>query len=324
MKKFKVVLLTAAILLVAGAVYAQDYPTRPIRMIIPFGPGGASDFVGRILQPKLHEALGQPVLADNRPGADGEIGLEVVAGSAPDGYTLLLANVQIIAINPNLNSKSKINPLQDLIGITEVVDVPGALAIHSSIPATTVADFIAYTKTRPGQLNYGSAGVSSPSTLAFEFLKTKAGINIKPIHYKGGAGAATIALLSREVTVALGTVASFVPHLKSGKLKVIGIMAKNRIASLPDTPTLAESGFPELTTGSWQGVYVPAGTPKPIVAKLYSALRKVMNDPWVIERLATAGAEAITSKSPEDFTVFMKSQNEFWAQIIKQLDIVKN
>ena len=324
MKKCKVILLAAAILLVAGAVYAQDYPTRPIRMIIPFAPGGASDFVGRILQPKLSEVLGQPVVADNRAGADGEIGLEIVARSAPDGYTILLANVQIITINPNINSKSQINPLRDLIGITEVVDVPGGLAIHPSIPATTVADFIAYAKTRPGQLNYGSAGLTSPSTLAFEYLMTKAGIKIMPIHYKGGAGAATIALLSSEVTVALGTVASFLPHLKSGKLKLIGVMAKKRLASLPDTPTLAESGFPELTTGSWQGVYVPVGTPRPIVDKLYSAFSKVMNDPWVIERLATSGAESITSKSPEDFAVFMKSQNVFWAQIIKQLGVVRN
>ena len=321
------VMLVISALLTAVNAPAQspaNYPARSIRMIVPFAPGGASDFVARVIQPKLSEVLGKQVVIDNRAGAAGNVGVEVVAHAIPDGYTILNGNVGTMAINPSVFPAFEIKPLRDLIGITAVTDVPGGLAIHPSIPATTIKDFIAYAKTRPGKLNYGSAGASSSTRLAFEFLMAKSGINLVHVPYKGGAGAATIGLISGEVQASFASVASFIPHLKTGKLKLIGVMFDKRLPSLPDTPTLAESGFPELITGSWQGIYVPVGTPRPIVDKLYSAFNKVMQDPWVIDRLGTGGAEPFTSKSPEDFTIFLKSQNEFWEKLVKQLGITEN
>jgi tripartite-type tricarboxylate transporter receptor subunit TctC len=285
------VILVISLFLVAGDTSAQSsisYPTRPIRMIVPFAPGGASDFVARIIQPKLSEVLGTQIVIDNRSGAAGNIGVEVAARAIPDGYTILNGNVGTMAINPSVFPNYEIKPMRDLIGITALTDVPGGLAIHPSIPAKTIKDFIAYAKTCPGKLNYGSAGASSSSRLAFEFFMAKAGINLMHVPYKGGAGAATIALISGEVQASLANVASFIPHLKTGKLKLIGVMFDKRLPSLPDIPTLAESGFPEMTAGSWQGIYVPVGTPRPIVNKLHSALSKVMQDPWVIDRLDKA------------------------------------
>lgn len=307
--------------LLAAAAHAQDttYPSRPVRMIVPFGPGGASDFVARIIAPKLSESLGQQIVIDNRSGAAGNIGVEVAVRGSPDGYTVLLGNVGAMAINPSVFPKFPIRPLRDFIGISMVSDVPGALAIHPSVPAATIKEFIAYAKTRPGQMNYGSTGPSSAQRLAFEFFMSKAGINLVHIPYKAGAGASTIALLGGEVSATMLTVASFIPHLKGGRLKVIGVVSPKRVPQLPDVPTMIESGFPELTLGSWQGVYVPTGTPRPVVSKLYATVIKVMADPEVIERYGFGGALVMTSRSPEDFAVFMKTQTEFWSVLVKQL-----
>jgi tripartite-type tricarboxylate transporter receptor subunit TctC len=316
----RTLLLTLGVLAAAatGALAADGYPARPVRMIVPFAPGGASDFVARIIQPKFGEMLGQQIVTDNRTGASGNIGVELAAQAPPDGYTLLLGNVGTMAINPGIFPKFHVKPLRDFTGISLVVDVPGAFAVHPSVPANTVREFIDYAKARPGQLNYGSSGAGSAQRLAFEFFMHKAGINVVHIPYKGGAGAATTAVLAGEVATTMVTVASFIPHLKSGRAKVLAVMAPHRIAALPDTPTMAEAGFPELTLGSWQGLYVPAGTPRPVVNALYAALMKTLKDPVVVNRLGIGGADIVTSKSPEEFAAFMKSQTAFWAGLIKQ------
>ncbi len=319
MKRYAVTMLLALAGVSAQCVLAQDYPTRPIRMIVPFGPGGASDFVARIIAPKLGHELGQQIVIDNRAGAAGNIGVELAARASPDGYTILVGNVGTMAINPNVFPKFPVRPVRDFIGVSIVSDIPGALAIHPSVPANTVKEFIDYAKGRPGQLNYSSTGAGSAQRLAFEFLMNKAGIRLAHIPYKGGAGAATIALLGGEVAATMLTVASFIPHLKTGRLKVIGVVSPKRILQLPDTPTLVESGFPELTLGSWQGVQVPKGTPRPIVNRLHSAIIKVMGDPEVIKYYGAGGALVVTSKSPEEFTAFIKEQNEFWAKIVKDV-----
>lgn len=318
-------LLAIACLAAAAGAYAQsaeNYPSRPVRMIIPFAPGGASDFVGRILQVKLSEELGQQVVADNRTGASGNVGVEIAARANPDGYTLFLGNVGTMAVNPSIFPKFPVRPVSDFIGITLVVDVPGALAVHASVPAATVKEFIEYAKARPGKLNYGSSGAGSAQRLAFEFFMNKAGISLVHIPYKGGAGPATLAVLGGEVAATMLTVASFIPHVKGGKAKVLAVIAPKRVAQLPDTPTMAESGFPELMLGSWQGVSVPAGTSRAIVNRLYSALIKTMNDPETVKRLATGGAVVVTSKSPAEFTAFLRTQNEFWAKLVKQTGAV--
>jgi tripartite-type tricarboxylate transporter receptor subunit TctC len=318
------VMLALSVFLSTDGAFAQpatDYPTKPIRMIVPFAPGGASDFVARIIQPKMMELLSQQIVIENRAGAGGNIAVELVARAAPDGYTILLGNVGTMAINPHLYKNLKVQPMRDLIGITAIADLPGGVAVHPSVPVNTIQELVAYAKANPGALNYGSAGVSSAQSLSFEFLIDKAGLNIQHIPYKGGAGAATIGALSGEVKIVVGTMASFAPHIPTGKLKVIGVLAQKRLASHPNIATLAESGFPELTTASWQGIQVPAGTPRPIVDKLFTVMTKVVEDKGVDARFDQVSAVVIVNKSPEDHAVFWKAQSEFWGKLIKRLNI---
>jgi tripartite-type tricarboxylate transporter receptor subunit TctC len=319
------VLLAALACFVAQAAHPEPapvYPVRPIRMIVPFAPGGASDFTARILQPKMGELLGQPVVIDNRAGASGNIGVEIAARAAPDGYTCLLGNIGTMAINPSVFPKFAVRPLRDFIPVTMVVEVPGALAVHASIPARTLKEFIEYAKARPGELHYGSSGAGAAQRLAYEIFMNRAGIRLVHVPYKGGAGAATAAVLAGEVSSTMVTVASFIPHLKSGKLRVLAVVAPARVPQLPEVPTFAESGFPELTVGSWQGLYLPAGTPRPIVNALFGAMRKVLADPWVLDRFSAGGAIVLPSGSPQEFARFMKEQNALWAGVVQAVGAV--
>ncbi len=312
-------ILPLLICLLSVCAQAQDYPSRPLRMIVPFVPGGSSDFVARAIQPKMMELLGQTLVIDNRAGASGNVGVEIAARSVPDGYTIFLGNVGSTAINPSIFPSFPIRPLRDLVGLTLLVDVPGAFAVHPSVPANSVKEFIDYAKARPGQLNYGSAGSGSAQRLSFEFFMQKAGIKLVHIPYKGGAGAATLAVLAGEVSATMLTVASFVGHVKSGKAKVLAVMSPARSHALPQVPTMVESGFPELKLGSWQAMFVPKGTPRPIVNKLYGVMIRTIEDPETTRRLAAGGADIVTSKSPDEFAVFLKEQTEFWAKLVKSV-----
>jgi tripartite-type tricarboxylate transporter receptor subunit TctC len=291
-------------------------------MIVPFAPGGASDFVGRIIQSRLGEALTQQVVIDNRTGASGNIGVEIAARATPDGYTILLGNSGTMVINPGLFPKFPIRPTRDLIGVTQVVDVPGALVVHPSVPVATIKEFIAYAKARPDKLNYGSAGAGSPQRLSMEYFMSKAGIKLVHIPYKGGAGAAAIAVVAGEVSAVMTSVPAVLPHVKAGKLKLLSVVAPRRLAATPETPTMVESGFPAMTTGAWQGIFAPAGTPTPIISKLFAAAGKTMGDPEVGRRLATGSAEIITSKSPEEFAKFVKAETDLWVKVIKDIGVV--
>ncbi len=326
MKPISQTLVAAAVaVLAAHAARAQpatDYPLRPVRMIVPFAPGGASDLVGRMISPKLSLELGQQVVVDNRGGASGNIGVEVAARATPDGYTILLGNIGTMAINPAIYPKFPIKPVRDLIGVTQVVDVPTALATHPSLPVATVKEFIDYAKARPGKLNFGSAGGGSNGRLEMEFFMRAAGIDLVHIPYKGGAGAAATALLAGEVHTAFVTLSSVLTHARAGKLKVLGVAARNRAAAAPDIQIMQEAGFPGMTSGSWQGVFVPTGTPRAIVNRLYAVVTKVMHDPEVTKRLNDSGAEVITSKSPEGFAGFMKAQTAHWEKLVKEVGVV--
>ena len=319
MKRILHGLVTLLLGVLSALAQGQDYPTRPVRMIVPFVPGGSSDFVARAIQPRMIELLGQLVIVDNRSGASGNVGVEIAARSAPDGYTIFLGNVGSTSINPSIFPGFPIRPVRDLVGLTLLVDVPGAFAVHPSVPAVTVKEFIDYAKARPGQLNYGSSGSGSAQRLAFEFFMSKAGIKLVHIPYKGGAGAATLAVLAGEVSATMLTVASFVGHVKTGRVKVLAVMSPQRSHALPQVPTMAESGFPELKLGSWQAMFVPAGTPRPIVDKLYGVMIKTLEDPETVKRLAAGGADIVTSKSPNEFAAFLKEQTEFWAKIVKSV-----
>lgn len=322
MKKVTVFFLAAVILLVAGAAYAQDYPTKPVRMIIPFAPGGASDVVARLLSPGLIKELGQPVVIDNRGGASGNIGVEVAARAPADGYTILLGNIGTMAINPGLFPKFPINPMRNFVGVTQVVDVPTALVIHPSLTVKSVKEFIEYAKANPNKLDFGTAGPGSNGRLEMELFMRATGIQLVHVPYKGGAGASAIGLLSGEVKCAFTTLASVITHVKAGKLKVLGVAAPNRVETLPDVPSFPELGYKNMKSGSWQGAYVPAGTPAPIVKKLYAVFTKVMADPTVVKRFQDNGTEVVISKSPEAFAVFMKEENEKWAKVIKEVGVV--
>ena len=299
-----------------------NYPQRPVRMVVPFAPGGASDFVGRILQAKMSDELGQQLVIDNRTGAAGNIGVEVAARASPDGYTTLLGNIGTMAINPGLYLKFPIKPATDLIAITQVVDVPGSLVVHPSLPVNNVKELIDYAKARQGQLNFGSPGTGSANQLEMEFFMRSTGIKMTHIPYKGGAGPAAIALLGNEVQLMFVTLSSSISFVKQGRMRALGIVAPKRVAAIADVPTMAESGFPGMTVGSWQGVFVPKGSPREVVKKLYAVVIKVMEDANVKKRLGDGGVEVIVSASPEAFGAFVKAENERWAKVIKDAGVV--
>ena len=311
----RVLLLLAA--LFSSAAFGQ-YPNKPIRMIVPFAPGGASDFVGRILQPRMGELLGQQIVVENRPGASGNIGLDAAAKSAPDGYTLFLGNVGSVALNPAVFPKLGITPTKDFIAVTQVVDVPGVLVIHPDVKANTVKDLVAIAKAYPGKLNYASPGSGSQNRLEMEVFR-RVGGNLDMVHvpYKGGAGPAVAGLAGGETHMMFVTASSAMTFIKNGRIKLLAVTSNKRLAAFPDTPTMAESGFPELTSGSWQGVFVPAGTPKEVVDKLYSVLMDTMKTPEVVQRLGNGGVDVVTS-APGEFAKFVQSETDRWGRAVKE------
>ena len=312
----KVLLLLLA-LAIPGVSIAQ-YPNKPIRMIMPFAPGGASDFVGRIMQPRMGELLGQQIVVENRPGASGNIGLDAAAKSAPDGYTIFLGNVGSVAINPAVFPKLGVVPTKDFIAVTQVVDVPGVLVIHPDVTANTVQDLVAIAKANPGKLNYASPGSGSQNRLEMEVFR-RVGGNLDMVHvpYKGGAGPAVAGLAGGETHMMFVTASSAMTFIKNGRLKLLAVTSSKRLAAFPDTPTMAESGFPELTSGSWQGVFVPAGTPKEVVDKLYSVLMETMKTPEVVQRLGNGGVDVVTS-APGEFAKFVQSETDRWGKAVKE------
>jgi tripartite-type tricarboxylate transporter receptor subunit TctC len=304
--------------LLPSLALGQGYPNKAIRMIVPFAPGGASDFVGRILQPRMSELLGQQIVVENRPGASGNIGLDAAAKAAPDGYTIFLGNVGTVALNPAVFPKLGVAPTRDFIHITQVVDVPGVLVINPEVKANTVKDIVAIAKAYPGKLNYASPGSGSQNRLEMEvFRRVAGGLDMVHVPYKGGAGPAVAGLAGGETHLMFVTASSAMTFVKNGRIKLLAVTSNKRLAAFPDTPTMAESGFPELTSGSWQGVFVPAGTPKDVVDKLYSVLIETMKTPEVVQRLGNGGVDVVVSK-PGEFTRFVESETERWGKAVKE------
>ncbi|MEA3193233.1 MAG: hypothetical protein QOD26_1566 [Betaproteobacteria bacterium] len=301
-----------------GLANAQPYPSKPIRMIIPFAPGGASDFVGRILQPMRGELHAQPIVVENKPGAAGNIGAEAAARSAPDGYTIFLGNVGSVAINPGVYPKLSIVPTKDLVGVTQVVDVPSALISHPSLPVNSMRELVEHAKANPGKLNYASPGSGSLDRLEMELLRKLEKLDMVHVPYKGGAGPATAGLMGGETHVMFATAASAMPGIKSGRLKPLAVTSGKRMEALPSVPTVQEAGYADLAASSWQGIFVPAGTPREVIDKLYGVMQTVMKDPDVIARLKTGGAEVLTSPSPAAFAQYVVAETERWARIAKE------
>jgi tripartite-type tricarboxylate transporter receptor subunit TctC len=306
-------------LLLAPIVAFAQYPTKPVRMIIPFAPGGASDFVGRIIQPRMSELLNQQVVVENRPGASGNIGMEAGARAAPDGYTLYLGNVGTIAINPGVFPNLPVNPLKDFIAVTQVVDVPGVLVAHPGFAPNTVKELVDYAKANPGKVNYASPGSGSQNRLEMENLRKAAGgLEMVHVPYKGGAGPAVSALVAGETHLMFVTASSAMPMVKAGRLKVLAVAAAKRLDALPSAPTMAESGYPGFETGSWQGIFVPAGTPKEIVERLYAVTLETMKTPEVVKRLSNGGVEVVTSPSSAAFADLVARETRRWGQAAKE------
>ncbi|HEY8249754.1 MAG TPA: tripartite tricarboxylate transporter substrate binding protein [Burkholderiales bacterium] len=311
-------LLSLLVALVVPTIAWGQYPNKAIRMIVPFAPGGASDFVGRILQPRLTELLGQQIVVDNRAGASGNIGMDAAAKSAPDGYTIYLGNVGTVALNPAVFPKLGVTPTKDFVAITQVVDVPGVLVVNPELQAKTVKEIVAIAKAYPGKLNYASPGAGSQNRLEMEvFRKVAGGLDMVHVPYKGGAGPAVTGLVGGETHLMFVTASSAMNHVKSGRIRLIAVTSSKRLEAFPDAPTMAESGFPELTSGSWQGIFVPTGTPKEVVDKLYGAIMETMKTPEVKQRLSNGGVEVVTS-APGEFAQFVAKETERWGKAVKE------
>jgi len=300
--------------LAAGASPAQDYPSRPVRMVVPFSPGGSTDTLARIVGQKLTERSGQPVIIENRAGAGGHIGAEQVAKSAPDGYTLLLGGVPH-AISASLYSKLPYDLARDLAAIAEVASFPSAIVLHPSLPANSVKELIALARARPGQLSFGSAGIGSPNHLSLELFQAMAGVRMVHVPYKG-SGQLVGDLLAGQVQLASMGLPVAVPHVQSSKLRAIAVTGAARSPLLPEVPTVSEAGLPGFEVTSWYGVFGPAGLPADIVVKLNSEIGSAVTAPDVKERLAALGAEP-SVKAPDQFARYVRQEITKWAKVVK-------
>jgi tripartite-type tricarboxylate transporter receptor subunit TctC len=310
----------AAVLLLGTEARAQSYPTKPIRLIVPYPAGGATDFFARLVFPKVGDTLGQPVVVENRPGAGTAIGASEVARSAPDGYTILLGDAGTYAFNPTLYKKLSYDPAKDFAPISLTGRFALILAVNQSVMNVSSVDaFVQAAKQAPGKIDYGAPGPGSPIHLAMELFKQRAGITMTPIPYKGGADALSD-LIGGRIGALFPDIATGLPQIRAGKIKALAVASEKRVAALPGLPTVGEAGYPGFEAWAWQGFVAPAGTPHDIVMKLNGAFAKVMSDPAIKQRLSESGFEPQTS-TPEQFAAYMKSEIAKWAKVIRDSNI---
>jgi tripartite-type tricarboxylate transporter receptor subunit TctC len=314
MKRFAVGALAAFMMPGAAHVLAQNYPTKPVRLVVPSSPGGGTDITARILAPKLSELLGQQVVVENRPGAGTTIGNEHVARATPDGYTLLMG-ISTLAINAAVYKKLGYDALRDFAPISQAVSVPNVLVVHPSLPTKTVREFIAFAKARPGKLPAGSAGVGTNPHLSLELFNTMAGIDLLHVPYKG-SGQGLVGLLGGEVAVMFPSLPTVISQVRAGRLRALGVTTERRSQVLPEVPSIAEAGLPGYEATQWFGVLAPAGTPHPIIARLHEDVVAALRSPQVTKTLLNEGAEVVAS-SPEEFARYLKSETEKWAKVVK-------
>lgn len=303
----------------AGAALAQGFPTKAIRMIVPFPPGGPNDILGRVVAQKLTDQIGQQVVVDNRGGAGGIIGAELAARAAPDGYTLLLGGTASLSINPSLHRKLPYDPIKDFAPVSLVGTAPSILITHPSVPVKTVKQLIDLAKAKPGHLNFASAGIGTPPHLAGELFKSMAGVDMVHVPYKGG-GPALTDLLAGQVGIYFSGISSALPFVREGRLRGIAVTSARRTAVMPEMPTIAESGLPGYEVGNWYAIVAPAATPKAIVIRLNHEIVKTLAVPDVKKRFIELAADTLGS-TPEELTAYNRSEISKWAKVIKSAGI---
>jgi tripartite-type tricarboxylate transporter receptor subunit TctC len=312
-------LLLALLLCGSLPIAAQTYPAKPVRVIIPYPPGGGNDTLGRLFAAKLGERLGQPFVVENRPGAGTMIGTEAAAKSPPDGYTILLSSIATHALSPNLYSRVPYDPIKDFAPITLLGVAPTVLVVNSDLPAKNVQELIALARSKPGQFAYASGGNGTPPHINAEVFKSVAGIDLLHVAYKGG-GPALVDLMAGRVHVMLDTAASAMPHVRAGKLRALALSALRRSPDLPDLPTFAEAGLPQYDTNAWYSMHAPAGTPPVIVRRLNAELVAILKDPDILARFKQLATDPV-GNSTEEFAAFVRAELDKYARVIKAAGI---
>ncbi|MEQ1774596.1 MAG: tripartite tricarboxylate transporter substrate binding protein [Burkholderiales bacterium] len=319
MKSIAYVVASMVTLSASFGALAQKFPDRPIRFVVTFPPGGSTDFTARILAQHLPAGLGQTIVVDNRGGGGGNIGCDIVAKAAPDGYTLLLTTEGPMTINPSVYASLPYNGIRDLPAVTHLIKYANVVALHPSVPATSIKELIAYAKSQPGKLRYSHPGVGTGPQLSVELFKMMTGTDIISVPYKGG-GPAMLSVVGNETQLSFATPPSTLPHVKTGRLKAIAVTSAKRSAALPNLPTVAESGVPGYDVEGWVGMFAPAGTPPGVVARIHSEVIKVLRRPDVIELVLAGGSETVGNPIEESRTS-IRNETALWAKVVKSTGI---
>jgi len=320
MRKVLQGLFTFVLVAAALAAGAQTYPARAVNFVVPYPAGGYYDLLARVIGGKLAESWGQPFLVQNRVGANGMIGTDFVAKSAPDGYTIMMGGIGPHGINPSMYAKLPYNPVRDFAPVIHVASAPNVLVVHPSVAARSVKDLIALARSKPGALTFSSAGSGSSQHLSGEMLKMMAGVDLTHVPYKGSAPAVT-AMLAGEVSLLFGTMADVVEHIRGGKLRALAVTSARRIPVLPEVPTMVESGIPGYEATAWFGVLAPAATPREIVTGLNQDIGRVLQMPDVLARISQQGSAEIVGGTPEQFGEFIRAEVAKWASVVKQAGV---
>jgi tripartite-type tricarboxylate transporter receptor subunit TctC len=305
--------------LAAGAASAQSYPTKPIRLVVPFAPGGSSTLVARFMSEEMAKGLGTSFVIENKPGGGGNVAMQEVARSAPDGYTLIIGHVGSLAMNPYMYEHLPYDVDKDFAAVSLLAIVPNIFVVYHEVPAKNLREFVALAKAKPGQINYGSAGNGSAGHLAMEYLKQVTGMELQHVPYKGTGPNVTDLIAGRTQATSAGT-PPLMPHVKSGKLRVIAVGTSKRLHSLPEVATVAEQGYPGFETSQWYGLNAPAGTPEPILRRLSAEAAKAAKSALVLERFKSDDAEAVGS-TPQEYIAFIKKEQERWSKVVRAANV---
>jgi tripartite-type tricarboxylate transporter receptor subunit TctC len=316
LKRLLVFVLAGAFFATAGA---QTFPNRPLRLVVPFAPGGSSSIVARSIAAEMEKGLGQPIVVDNKPGGGGNVAMLEVAKSDPDGYTLIIGHIGSLAVNPYMYDKLPYDVDRDFAAVSLLAIVPAIYVVHESVPAKNLREFVALAKSQPGKLFYGSAGNGSAGHLAMEYLKQATGIDIQHVPYKGTGPNITDLIAGRTQAASAGT-PPLMPHVKSGKLRIIAVGTAKRLHSIPDVPTVAEQGYPGFETSQWYGLNAPAKTPEAVIQRLAAEAAKAARNPRVLERFAADDAEAVGSTAAE-YAAFIRKEQDRWSRVVRTAHI---